>query len=163
MARYYEHVRVCPTCFQIYTTLDWARGVLGVADTYGGLGSDKLPLPERSSITPSKSGSVSGSLLSSKVTSIGPAADGTISTSSLPDVGRRAPKDGPSMAQSRSVATLPGSIGGDRDRGGRAGGAGGAAVAALHPKDSRSGERAGGLQKCAYSRSTFSIASVWVP
>eukprot|EP01041_Mallomonas_annulata_P008252 gene8252-16970_t len=35
MTRYYEQVRVCNVCHNIYTTLDWTRQALGQGDAYG--------------------------------------------------------------------------------------------------------------------------------
>ena len=47
VATYYEQVRVCGTCSNIYTLLDWARGVLGTDDAHGAglenLSSKKTP------------------------------------------------------------------------------------------------------------------------
>ena len=34
-ATYYEQVRVCGTCFKVYTLLDWSRNLLGYDDAYG--------------------------------------------------------------------------------------------------------------------------------
>ena len=35
MASYYEQVRVCGVCCNVYTCLDWARNILGHGDAYG--------------------------------------------------------------------------------------------------------------------------------
>lgn len=35
MSNYYEQVRVCGTCYGVYTCLDWARDILGTGDAYG--------------------------------------------------------------------------------------------------------------------------------
>ena len=35
MASYYDQVRVCGSCYQIYLLLDWARNILGTGDAHG--------------------------------------------------------------------------------------------------------------------------------
>ena len=52
MASYYDQVRVCGVCYNIYTCLDWARNILGHGDAYGaGLEGKGAAHPIRSKST----------------------------------------------------------------------------------------------------------------
>jgi len=85
MVQYYKDVRVCGTCFKVYTTFDWAREILGKSDAHGageereakgessrrggsspgkGLGLHKLD--SASSVGGSSTASVSGGVRESK-------------------------------------------------------------------------------------------------